>query len=142
VSTSEVLMILTKRVNYGVKGLLNLARNNNQSFLKKISQEEEIPESYLAKIFQVFVQRGILDSKKGPNGGFYLSMDLKDISIGKIVESLEGEPNLDRCPIDSASCENKDRCVIFSTWRKHEEAKNEMLKSITIADIMETCVKL
>ena len=135
-------MILTKRVNYGVKGLLNLARNNNQSFLKKISQEEEIPESYLAKIFQVFVQRGILDSKKGPNGGFYLAMELKDISIGKIVGCLEGEPNLDRCPINSTSCENRDQCVIFSTWRSHEVAKNEMLKSITIADIMQSCVKL
>lgn len=135
-------MILTKRVNYGVKGLLNLARNNNQSFLKKISQEEEIPESYLAKIFQVFVQRGILDSKKGPNGGFYLAMELKDISIGRIVDCLEGEPNLDRCPIDSSSCENMDRCVIFSTWRKHEVAKNDMLKSITIADIMHSCGKL
>lgn len=135
-------MILTKRVNYGVKGLLNLARNNNQSFLKKISQEEEIPESYLAKIFQVFVQRGILDSKKGPNGGFYLAMPLDEISIGKIVGCLEGEPNLERCPIGSSTCENKDECVIFSTWREHEEAKNEMLKKITIADIMESCIKL
>ena len=135
-------MILTKRVNYGIKGLLNLARNNNQSFLKKISQEEEIPESYLAKIFQVFVQRGILDSKKGPNGGFYLAMGLNDISIGKIVACLEGEPNLDRCPINRVSCEHKEQCVIFSTWRQHEEAKNKMLKSITIADIMNTCIKL
>ncbi|NIM20612.1 MAG: Rrf2 family transcriptional regulator [Candidatus Latescibacteria bacterium] len=135
-------MILTKRVNYGVKGLLNLARNNNQSFLKKISQEEEIPESYLAKIFQVFVQRGILDSKKGPNGGFYLASELKDISIGKIVECLEGEPNLDRCPLNSVYCENKETCAIFSTWRKHEEAKNNMLKTITIADIMSTCTEI
>ena len=135
-------MILTKRVNYGVKGLLNLARNNNQSFLKKISQEEEIPESYLAKIFQVFVQRGILDSKKGPNGGFYLAMALDEISIGKIVECLEGEPNLERCPIGSSSCENKDSCVIFTTWREHEEAKNELLKNITIEDIMQSCIKL
>ena len=67
-------MVLTKRVNYGIRGLLNLTRNNNKSFLKKISQDEEIPESYLAKIFQIFVQRGILESKKGPNGGFYLQL--------------------------------------------------------------------
>ena len=132
-------MVLTKRVNYGIRGLLNLARNNNKSFLKKISQDEDIPESYLAKIFQIFVQRGILDSKKGPNGGFYLVMKPKEISIGKIVDCLEGEINFDRCPLQSINCENSKDCAIFSTWIKHEEAKSEMLKSITISDIMETC---
>ena len=106
----------------------------------EISQEEEIPESYLAKIFQVFVQRGILESKKGPHGGFYLAVDLKDISIGRIVECLEGEPNLDRCPINGSFCEQKDDCVFYSTWKSHEEAKNKMLKTITLANIMDTCV--
>jgi Rrf2 family protein len=132
-------MVLTKRVNYGIRGLLNLTRNNNKSFLKKISKEEEIPESYLAKIFQIFVQRGILDSKKGPNGGFYLVMDPNEISIGKIVDCLEGEINFDRCPLQSVTCENSEDCAIFTTWVQHEEAKSEMLKSITIADIRKTC---
>jgi Rrf2 family iron-sulfur cluster assembly transcriptional regulator len=132
-------MVLTKRVNYGIRGLLNLTRNNNKSFLKKISQEEDIPESYLAKIFQIFVQRGILDSKKGPNGGFYLIMDPKDISIGIIVDCLEGKTNFERCPLQSVNCQDSKDCAIFSTWVRHEEAKNEMLKSITIANIIDTC---
>lgn len=132
-------MVLTKRVSYGIKGLLNLARNDRQSFLKKISEEEHIPESYLAKIFQVFVQRGILESKKGPNGGFYLSKNLGEISVGKVVECLEGEPNLERCPFDSFSCNKKDECVIYETWRRNEEAKLNALRGISVQDIQQTC---
>jgi Rrf2 family protein len=133
------IMVLTKRVNYGIKGLLNLERNNRQSFLKKISQEERIPESYLAKIFQVFVQRGILESKKGPNGGFYLSKNLSDISIGKVVECLEGEPNFEKCPFDDLGCTKKNDCVIYSTWRKNEEDKFNTLRSISMSDIRKAC---
>lgn len=133
-------MVLTKRVNYGIKGLLNLEKNSKQSFLKKISQEEQIPESYLAKIFQVFVQRGILESKKGPNGGFYLSKSLKDISIGKVIECLEGEPNLERCPFDDLDCEKKPGCVIYEAWRKNEENKFNTLRNISMNDINQTCI--
>lgn len=133
-------MVLTKRVNYGIRGLMNLERNSRQSFLKKVSQEEQIPESYLAKIFQVFVQRGILESKKGPNGGFYLSRSLKDISVGKIVECLEGEPNLDKCPFsDTLLCERKESCKLYDTWRRTEEERFEALKTISINDIYNTC---
>jgi Rrf2 family protein len=133
-------MVLTKRVNYGIRGLLNLASNNNKSFLKKISQEEDIPESYLAKIFQIFVQRGILESKKGPNGGFYLALDPVEISIGKIVDCLEGgDIHLNQCPLQGVHCDNNDDCPVYSTWRKHEEAKDEMLKSITIGAILTDC---
>jgi Rrf2 family iron-sulfur cluster assembly transcriptional regulator len=133
-------MVLTKRVNYGIRGLMNLERNSRQSFLKKVSEEEQIPESYLAKIFQVFVQRGILDSKKGPNGGFYLARKLDDISVGKIVECLEGEPNLDSCPFsESFSCERKDSCLLYDTWRRTEQERFEALKTITIQHIYDTC---
>lgn len=133
-------MVLTKRVNYGIRGLLNLERNKRQSFLKKISQEEDIPESYLAKIFQVFVQRGILESKKGPNGGFYLARSLSEISVGKVVECLEGEPNLDKCPFsDSLPCQDKEQCLIYSTWRRTEEERFNALKNISIMDIRENC---
>jgi Rrf2 family protein len=133
-------MVLTKRVNYGIRGLLNLARNNKQSFLRKISQDEQIPESYLAKIFQVFVQRGILESKKGPNGGFYLSKDLRELSVGLVVECLEGEPNLSKCPFsDSMPCENKEGCMIYTTWRRTEEERFNALRNITLANIREQC---
>ena len=132
--------MLTKRVNYGIKGLLNLSKNDRHSFLKKISQDEEIPESYLAKIFQVFVQRGILESKKGPNGGFYLAKDLEDISVWKIVESLEGEPNLEKCPFAFNGCEGKDSCELYLTWKRTEEERFNTLRKITVRHIYETCV--
>ena len=133
-------MVLTKRVNYGIKGLLNLSKNRKHSFLKKISLDEDIPESYLAKIFQVFVQRGILESKKGPNGGFYLAKELGDISVGKIVECLEGEPNLEKCPFAFNGCEAKDECELYLTWKRTEVERYETLKRITIRDILETCL--
>jgi Rrf2 family protein len=132
-------MMLTKRVNYGIRGLLNLAKHDRQSFLKRISQEEQIPESYLAKIFQVFVQRGILESKKGPNGGFTLAVDLNEITVGKIVECLEGAPNLDRCPFDH-SCERRDRCPLYQSWRSNEAAKLEALHRIRITELGSGCM--
>lgn len=133
-------MVLTKRVNYGIKGLLNLSKNSRQSFLKKISQDEDIPESYLAKIFQVFVQRGILESKKGPNGGFFLARELSDISVGKIVECLEGEPNLEKCPFAFNGCDDKEECELYLTWKRTEEERFNTLRKITVRDIYETCV--
>jgi Rrf2 family protein len=133
-------MVLTKRVHYGMRGLINLEKNKKQSFLKKISKEENIPESYLAKIFQVFVQRGILNSKKGPNGGFYLAKSLKDVSIGDIVEVLEGEPHLDNCPFsDVFICDRKEECFLYNTWRRTEEERYNALRNISIIDIIETC---
>ncbi|MFX1289293.1 MAG: RrF2 family transcriptional regulator [Promethearchaeota archaeon] len=119
---------------------MNLSKNSRQSFLKKISQDEDIPESYLAKIFQVFVQRGILESKKGPNGGFFLARELSDISVGKIVECLEGEPNLEKCPFAFNGCDDKEECELYLTWKRTEEERFNTLRKITVRDIYETCV--
>jgi Rrf2 family protein len=92
----RLTMQFTKAEEYGIMGVLYLAEKSEPQVtpLSEISEARQIPEKFLAKIFQSLARSGIVRSHRGVRGGFTLARDPSEIAIKEILESIQGPYHL------------------------------------------------
>src|SRR5690242_8775317 len=92
-------MQISRAGEYGVLGLLHLARRAPGStvMIEEVAREEDIPKSFLAKIFQQLVRAGLIRSYRGASGGFALVEKPDAITVLEIIEAIEGRLAFQRC---------------------------------------------
>ena len=116
-------MNLSTKSRYGLRALANLLDQDSCCSIKQISQKEHISADYLEKIFAKLKKAGILKVERGANGGYSLSRDSKQITLGEIINALEKPEFI--CP-DFCSCQSK------SVWQKIQSGFSHVLSSITL----------
>lgn len=76
-------MLISKSVYYGLRGMAYLAKESHLCSIQEIAKREKIPAFFLEKIFQKFKKAGLINSKKGLNGGFFLVLPSRKITLKK-----------------------------------------------------------
>jgi Rrf2 family iron-sulfur cluster assembly transcriptional regulator len=85
-------MLLTRGGEYGLRGVLYLARQDSDkvSMVSAIAEAQAIPPRFLAKIFQALAKAGVVKSRRGAKGGFSLRRPASDITVKEVIEAIEG----------------------------------------------------
>ena len=85
-------MRLSKRTEYGIRAVVQLARLGPQGFIqaKDLAREERLPNKFLEAILLALRRGGFLESKIGREGGYRLSRPPADIRVGDVIRRLEG----------------------------------------------------
>ena len=146
-------MILSNTCKYGLRAVIYLAihaKDGKKIGIKKISKDLDIPTPFLGKILQSLAKRKILSSTKGPNRGFGIGKDPKEISMLDIVDIIDGRDVFDTCVISLKSCSSEEHknspCPIhkkFSSIRKNlitlfeTETIEDLACEITDNDLVE-----
>jgi Rrf2 family protein len=91
-------MLLTRGSEYGLRGVLYLARQDADamSMVSAIAADQDIPPRFLAKIFQALARAGVVKSRRGAKGGFSLRRPPSDITVKEVVEAIDGPMRLNR----------------------------------------------
>ena len=84
--------MISKKTKYALKGLIYLARKYDQGpiLISDLARYERIPKKFLELILLSLKNNGVLQSKKGKGGGYYLGKHPKEISIGNVIRILDG----------------------------------------------------
>ncbi len=137
-------MKISTKSRYGTRAVLEIALNRNGEKLtrKQISQNQEIPSSYLENILISLKTKGIIRTIRGPKGGYELVKDPEDITVFQIVEILEGSTDSIPRLEDSNECTRSSICVTRDIWSRLHEVQKEFLNDITIKDLVEQTQKL
>ena len=131
-------MELTKAGDYGFLGIMYLARQPEKKVvrLSEISENEDIPEKFLAKIFQSYTRSGLVKSHRGARGGFSMAKPSDKITVKDILESVQGPIYLTRCLNEAEFCERKDSCSLRKIWNKAQDHLENLLEKKTLADLI------
>jgi Rrf2 family transcriptional regulator, iron-sulfur cluster assembly transcription factor len=132
-------MQLTRGVEYGIEGILYLARRggNEAAFVREISRATAIPETFLAKIFQRLANKGLVRSRRGFRGGFRLARPARRINLREIVEALEGPLEFHRCLDHLRARGRSGRCHVRRIFGEVQRQVADVLEQTTLADILE-----
>lgn len=89
-------MKISTKGRYGLKAMIDVAvySSSENVTLKSISERENISEKYLEQIFSALRKNGLVNSKKGAQGGYSLSDSMSKITAGDILRALEGSLNV------------------------------------------------
>jgi Rrf2 family iron-sulfur cluster assembly transcriptional regulator len=131
-------MQITRAGEYGVLGLMNLARRSpgQMALLDEVSRTERIPKSFLAKIFQDLVKAGLVRSIRGAQGGFALVKDPAQISVLEVIEAIEGKIVFQRCKQLKPDCEHTDGCALCGLFEQAQDGVKDVLMRTTLVDLI------
>ena len=138
-------MRLSKRGEYGLRAMINLAdcTNSDKPYpiiqIKDISKRENIPTKYLEQILLALKNAGLLQSKMGFGGGYYLAKPPSEISLGFIVRVLDGPLAPIRCVSQMAyepcDCPDEQTCGLRMVMGDVRNAIAGILDNTTLADV-------
>lgn len=130
-------MQITREGDYGIRSVLYLARQpyNKISYVNEISEEYNIPRSFLAKILQKLVKAKIVRSYRGVKGGFSLARPAREISMMDVLEAVEGKLYLNICLMDKKKCGFSKHCPVHSVWVNAQSKVAEVLKKANFDDL-------
>lgn len=125
-------MRLSTRSRYGLRAVCYMAEHFEDGYLplSEIAANTDLPENYLEQIIRILKRNKLVDSTRGPKGGYILTKPIDEITVGEIIRTLEGQNKFSGCMDDGGHCE--DKCTAYFAFNKIDEAINGAIDSITL----------
>jgi Rrf2 family iron-sulfur cluster assembly transcriptional regulator len=130
-------MKLTTKGRYAVTAMLDLALHYDQGAvtLADIAKRQGISLSYLEQLFAKLRRNGLVDSVRGPGGGYNLASDPAEISVADIVVAINENIDARRCG-GHANCDGDERCLTHELWESLSDRISDFLSGISLADLV------
>lgn len=131
-------MRLTTKGRYAVTAMLDLAIHCQEGpiTLADISQRQGISLSYLEQLFSRLRKRKLVDSARGPGGGYRLSRDASAITVAEVISAVDETVDATRCK-GLKNCKDDDTCLTHQLWSDLSSQIREFLNGITLAQVIE-----
>jgi len=133
------MLKLSKKVDYGLMAISHIAFCEDEKKIvntKRIAEEYRIPVELLAKILQKMAKGGLITSLNGPKGGYVLARPPRDITVGQVVNAIEGPIELVHCYRENETdCQQLSKCSVRKPIRRIQDSIARLLDSITIEEI-------
>ncbi len=132
-------MRLSTRGRYALRAMIDLALHADEGPVLRsdIAERQEISAHYLEQLFVKLRKAGLLESVKGPGGGYILAKSADQIRAGDIIRAVEGPIALVHCvaPQQEAACHRVDRCITHLLWKRLSDRVAEVLDSVTLKEL-------
>jgi Rrf2 family protein len=132
-------MILSKKTQYAIVALTRLAREygNGPMQIREIAEMENIPQGFLENILLELRKLGILGSKLGKSGGYFLLRKPEEVTLAEIVRHFEGTIALMYCVSEKAYqpcefCRDESTCGIRKVFKEIRDTSYEILQRTTL----------
>lgn len=134
-------MKLSTRSRYGLRAICYLAENDDKGYIpvSEISSKLDLSKNYLEQLVRILKQENLVESTRGPKGGYRITRDPKDITAGEVIRVLEGDWNITGCYSDGHCV---DKCNAYFAFYKIDEAINDTIDSITLNQIINSKVEV
>ncbi len=135
----KTITMFSKACEYGIRAVLYIAEQSekgNRVPIKEISREIDSPEAFTAKILQQLARNQIVDSVKGPTGGFSIdSGRIKNLLLRDIVNAIDGDAIYIGCGLGLPECSEEKPCPVHHKFAKIREDIREMLDNTYVVDL-------
>ena len=132
-------MRLSTKGRYGLKAMYEVALHHGKGPvpLTKISENQKISLSYLEQLFAQLRKGKLVKSIRGAHGGYVLLKEPSEITVGDILNILEGSLAPVSCTDnDNSHCSNSGDCVTKNVWEKIHKSIYEVVDNITLQDMI------
>lgn len=130
-------MKLTTKGRYAVTAMLDLAIHADREpvTLSDISMRQDISLSYLEQLFARLRRSELVQSVRGPGGGYRLGRDTRQIAIVDIIDAVDESVDATRCQ-GQGNCQHGETCLTHHLWEDLSQQIHDFLKGISLADLM------
>lgn len=130
-------MRLTTKGRYAVTAMLDLALHQHEGpvALSDIAMRQELSQSYLEQLFSKLRRGGLVDSVRGPSGGYLIAKGLEAISIAQIINAIDELVDTRQCG-GAENCRKGTRCLTHDLWEELNHVIFKFLDKISLAQLI------
>ena len=136
---------VSTRGRYALRAVVDVAMNSETGprARRDIATGQGISGDYVAQLFRLLREAGIVRGVRGPGGGYALARDPSEITAGDVVRAVEGSLAITRCvePGVDPECDRVGECVTREVWKQLSETMAVFLDSVTLADLCASAVR-
>ncbi len=132
-------MLISTKGRYALRVMIDLAEHRSGEFisLKEIAQRQEISEKYLESIIRTLVKAKVVESLRGKGGGYRLTKNPEQYTVGEILRLTEGSLAPVAClDGDCKGCSRSDECPTLDVWKNLDKLINDYLDGVTLDQLV------
>jgi Rrf2 family iron-sulfur cluster assembly transcriptional regulator len=131
-------MRLTTKGRYAVTAMLDLALNADKGAisLADIARRQEISLPYLEQLFARLRRAGLVNSVRGPGGGYLLALPAAEITVARVIDAVDESVDATRCQ-GLSDCQQGDTCLTHHLWCELSGQIRGFLDGITLGQLVE-----
>ncbi len=133
-------MLVSTKGRYALRVLLELAEHSTDHYmsLDAIAQTQGISEKYLESIVSILVKAGMVEGQRGRGGGYRLTRQPQEYSVGEVLRLTEGSLSPVSClECGTPQCNRAEHCRTLPLWQKLDELICNYLDSVYISDLID-----
>lgn len=115
---------------------LSTASQNESISASQLSVKTNISIPTVSKLLKLLVKSGILSSTRGPNGGYQLIKEARQVNVADIICAIEGPVSINNCATGEYVCDRSQVCTLAPHWVKINETVFTALSSVLLSDLM------
>jgi FeS assembly SUF system regulator len=126
---------ITRQTDYGIVLLAEMASHPLDEVLtaKDAARRSGLPVPMASKILKALAKEGLLASHRGVKGGYSLAVAPESISVGDVIQALEGPIGITECSFNPGACIQEGSCPVRVNWQKISVAVREALDKIPLS---------
>lgn len=132
--------MFSKACEYGIRASIFIAEQSklgNKVSLKEVAEAIESPIAYTSKILQQLTRNNIINSDKGPRGGFYMNkQELDNVKLSTIVFAVDGDNIYKGCGLGLKQCNEKLPCPVHNQFKVIRDELKKMLETTTVHSLV------
>ncbi len=129
--------MISRTSAYALEAALVIARAGETPVrAAQIADQLDLPANYLSKILHALARNGVLQSERGPSGGFRLGRSAGEVRINDILAEFEDVGEARRCLLGRGSCSDEDSCPMHRQWKSVSAPVFEFFRTTTLADLL------
>jgi len=130
--------LISKTAQYALRAVLRLAEQGEGETLRahEIAEELGIPSNYLSKILHTLARAGVLNSERGPHGGFRMGRPADEILLAEILEPLDPDILHQTCLLGRPQCSDEHACAVHDRWKEVREPLLQFLSETRVAEVL------
>src|SRR6478752_4977851 len=130
-------MKLSTKTRYGVRAVFDIAYHNagRPTQARDIARRQDVPLRYLEQIFQELRRANLVDAKRGPKGGYFLSRTPESITLGDVIRAVQGPIELLSTDDETPPGTRTSKQVPADIWRELAQKVSGVFDSVTIRDL-------
>lgn len=132
-------MMISTRGRYALRVMLDLAEHTCDNYIpmKAVAERQELSLKYLERILPALVKNGLVEGVHGKGGGYRLSREPENYTVGEILRLTEGDLAPVAClECGATPCDRTSTCKTLTMWSKFYQMTNEYFDGITLADLL------
>ncbi|MEW6196570.1 MAG: Rrf2 family transcriptional regulator [Bacteroidota bacterium] len=136
-------VFFSKACELGIQAVLFLSIKKEKIIFnaEEVSKELKVPKEFVSKVLQILTASGIVGSKKGKKGGFYLAKSPGKIKLIDIVEAIDGLDVFKSCVLGFPGCSIEKPCPVHNKWGALRDEAFKMLSDETLEQLKEKTIQ-